>query len=453
MIRQHAVSRCGWPLLALAAIGNVAGCSPNEILDVTDPDIIPTVTSASGALALRNGVILRLEQATAGIQGPDALFVYGGLLADEYRSGDTFVQRNDMDQRRVDPTNTFLAGPFRSLSRVRVEGAAAVNALRTYLPTPQSNIGLMHALIAYSLNLSGEYYCNGVPLSYLSGTSILYGDPLPVDSIFALAVVAADSALALQAGPDSARVRQLASIVKARALMNRGQAAYAAAAAAVSQVATTFHYDVTYSANTSDNQIWALNTSVKRYFMGDREGTIGLPFFSANDPRVPAKKGGKVFDSSLPDTAIVQGIWGRYSGVPIATGIEARLIEAEAALQAGNAGSWLATINALRTNTALYPTPQATFTRGPNLTAIADPVTPQARVDTTFKERAFWLFSTGHRLGDLRRLIRQYGRGTETVFPTGPYFKGGSYGPGVNMPMPLDEQNNPRFGQCTNLDA
>src|SRR6266849_641731 len=146
-------------LVGLAALAPLYGCS-SGILDVKNPDIIPTVNSASGAISLKNGVVLRLAQVTAGLggNGPDNLFIYGGLLADEWRSGDTFVQRNDMDQRLFDPTNTFLAGPFRSLNRVRVEGLAAINALQTYAPTPQSNIGLMYALTAYSLNLAGETY-------------------------------------------------------------------------------------------------------------------------------------------------------------------------------------------------------------------------------------------------------------------------------------------------------
>src|SRR3989454_8017405 len=130
MRRHHTMARHHLPrylralsLVGLAALAPLYGCS-SGILDVTNPDIIPTVNSASGALSLKNGVVLRLAQVTAGLggNGPDNLFIYGGLLADEYRSGDTFVQRNDMDQRRWDPTNTFLAGPFRSLNRVRVGG-------------------------------------------------------------------------------------------------------------------------------------------------------------------------------------------------------------------------------------------------------------------------------------------------------------------------------------------
>jgi hypothetical protein len=49
----------------------------------------------------------------------------------------------------------------------------------------------------------------------------------------------------------------------------------------------------------------------------------------------------------------------------------------------------------------------------------------------------------------LRRLIRQYGRDAETVFPTGDYFKAGlTYGVGVNLPLPRRETNNPNVSGC-----
>ncbi len=69
------------------------------------------------------------------------------------------------------------------------------------------------------------------------------------------------------------------------------------------------------------------------------------------------------------------------------------------------------------------------------LDPLATPGNVDDAVDQLFAERAFWLFATGHRLGDMRRLIRQYGRDPETVFPTGDWFKGGlTYGTDVNLP-------------------
>ena len=68
--------------------------------------------------------------------------------------------------------------------------------------------------------------------------------------------------------------------------------------------------------------------------------------------------------------------------------------------------------------------------------------------DFHFSERAFWMWSTGHRVGDLRRLVRQYGRSMDATFPTGTYFKGGTYGVDSNMPLPLEEMNNPNSNGC-----
>jgi hypothetical protein len=76
--------------------------------------------------------------------------------------------------------------------------------------------------------------------------------------------------------------------------------------------------------------------------------------------------------------------------------------------------------------------------------------TTAGQVDQLFHERAYWMYLTSHRLGDLRRLIRQYNRAVNSVFPNGLYFKGGTYGNNVNAPVPQQEQNNPNYvaGSC-----
>jgi hypothetical protein len=165
--------------------------------------------------------------------------------------------------------------------------------------------------------------------------------------------------------------------------------------------------------------------------------------------------------------------------------VEARLIEAEAQLQAGGA-AWLATLNALRTDgtysgadsavvsvDTTYPPEgeegamqvdttyhvDTLWNAGSGgvagLAPLTDPGTPEARVDLVFRERAFWLYLTGHRQGDLRRLIRQYGRDPETVYPTGPYSGGyGTYGSDVDAPVPVQErQTNPRYAGCISRGA
>ena len=111
-------------------------------------------------------------------------------------------------------------------------------------------------------------------------------------------------------------------------------------------------------------------------------------------------------------------------------GLLARLIEAEAQLKAGSAATALATLNTLRaTKSGLAP--------------LTDAGSDAARVDQLFRERGFWMFGRGHRMGDLRRLVRQYGRAQDAVFPTGVWHKGGNYGTDVTFPVPQAEENNP----------
>ena len=419
--------------LALGSAIALVGC--NNLLRANDPDIIISATSATGAIALKNGVINRFESFTAGAQGPDAIFLFGGLLADEWSSGDTFEQRNTADARTTNVTNSFLAGPFRSMNRTRVEGRAAVNGLRQFSPVPASNISLMFALMAFAENQIGETYCNGIPFSDVNAGVIAYGSPVSIDSAFKRAVNDADSALLNNGGAasDIARMANLASIVKARALMNRGTANFAAAAAAVAAVPTTFTYTVTYSPNTFSNQNFSLNQSAGRYSIPDNEGGNGLNFRTAGDPRLPVTNAGRnAFDSTTP--FFYTTIWAQYDPVIVASGIEARLIEAEVALQQGNTATWLSKLNEARLTKA-------------GLAPLTDPGTADTRLNLMFRERAFWMFSTGHRLGDLRRLIRQYGRAPESTFPSGAFFKGGNYGSDLNYPISFDELNNPSIPQ------
>src|SRR3989454_10277079 len=75
-----------------------------------------------------------------------------------------------------------------------------------------------------------------------------------------------------------------------------------------------------------------------------------------------------------------------------------RSIAAEAQLQTGDGPGMVTSLNALRAD--------ATNNGGFTLGALADPNTLAGRTDLLFRERAFWLFATGHRLRDLRRRAR-----------------------------------------------
>src|SRR6185503_9120638 len=106
--------------------------------------------------------------------------------------------------------------------------------------------------------------------------------------------------------------------------------------------------------------------------------------------------------------------------------------------------------NALRTGT---PRPSIAALSIRAMTALATPATKDAAITLLFREKAFWTFGRGQRLPDLRRLVRQYGRTDDQVFPTGTYFKGGKYGTDENFPVPSSEQVNPLFTGCLDRKA
>lgn len=447
--------------LSVAAFAlSLAACN-SDVLEVKDPDVVDPsdLTSAAGAQSLRSGVVARLQTATTSPTSADNIFLFGGLVADEWRSGDTFEQRNTADQRNftvvlnggaTSTSNSFVAPQFRALMRVRNEGDAAIAATRIAQPTPKANIGLIFALKAYAAVLLGEHFCNGIPFSRAEGSTIVFGSPVSVDSAFSLAANEADSALANLDGTDtlSVKVARMATIVKARALLNRGRFTQAGTVLAATVVPSTFVYQVGASTNTADNGNWSLNTSAKRYVLSDREGTVGLNFRTAADPRIPTTASGNAFDSSTPFVATTK--WARFDPTTIISGAEARLMEAEVQLQTdtvsqANRNTVTAQLNTIRATAALLPA-------GATLAPLVAPTTNAAMVDLLFRERAFWMFGTGHRLGDLRRLMRQYGRSEAATYPNGAWHKGGNYATYKVIPLPQDEQNNPGFTGCTNLN-
>jgi hypothetical protein len=195
--------------------------------------------------------------------------------------------------------------------------------------------------------------------------------------------------------------------------------------------------------------------SAQRYTVGDsvqgnqRNIVVpnAIPFASLNDPRLPVTKrtsAGQDGQTFTNTTAVYQ----QLTSVDVVNGIDARFIEAEKALRDGNVTQWLSILNALRA-----APPQIHDVEVPPMPALTDPGTEEARIDLHFREKALWTFSRGQRLGDMRRLIRQYGRTANEVFPIGPHFKGGDFGTDVNLPIVTNERNNPNFVGCLDRSA
>jgi hypothetical protein len=276
--------------------------------------------------------------------------------------------------------------------------------------------------------------------------------------VYAIAVAHFDTAVAKATATDTfaVSVRHAASIGKARALLGLGK--FTEAAAAVANVPSNYQWRVTFSLTAGSNNLWNLNTSAKRFTVGDSFDVGGiitnaLPFASAGDPRIPVtgtsggtSPAGKGFDTFT--NFVFQRIWGRTDPTPVVSGLDARLIEAEVKLRNNDITGMLAGLNALRAtaqNLGALNTPV--------MTALPAPANQEDAVKLYFREKAFWTFGRGQRLPDLRRLVRQYGFTQEQVFPVGQFFKGGTYSADVNLPVTVDEQNNPEFVSCLDRKA
>lgn len=434
-----------------AAVGTgtmvAVACSREQLLEVNTPDQITpaAVASAAGAQAQRIaaiGLFTRFFAADAG-GGGISINLTTAILGDEAFTARSGTEHLDS---RVQNPNSFPANapwsPFGDAYSGIVRAVRALNQFPPAAAAKPTQIGQLYLLDGFTLTLTAEAYCNGIPVSNVT-------DDAPSTTTFTTAdlynkaLQLFDSALTTLSTSTADQVfRNAARIGKARTYVDLGQYDKAAAlvgaggdGAGSAAVPTAYAYNVELSNSTtlSVNSAYDWMLATKNFGASDKEGINGLDYVSSKDPRiaVDGTKLGPGQDGTL--TPLFNQFPNLNSPVTLASGIEARLIEAENLLKLGDAGNFMATLNAARATKA-------------GLTPLTDPGTASTRVDMLFRERAFWMYFTSHRLGDMRRLIRQYGRATESVFPTGPYVHGGRYGTEVVLVPAQAELNNPNWG-------
>jgi hypothetical protein len=424
-------------VLAAGIVAMTSACDFGDLLDVDDPDVATpgSLTGEDALPVLLAGALGDFQLAFSGDNAgvTEGLVNLGGLLADEFAIAESFPTRVPIDRREIDNVNVTLNTVYSYAHRARAAAELSARRHQEFAPnTPGHAVSL--AIAGYSYILLGENFCSGVPVSTLTdagGTE--FGPPLTTVELMTEAIERFDAAIA--ASEADTPEQYLAMVGKARALLNLDRPADAAAV--VAGVPDDFVFEIESSDNTArqENGVFAYVNLQERWTVANNEGGTGLPFRSAADPRITFEldpDNGVGFDGVTPMFHQLK-YSDRDVDVVLASGTEARLIQAEAQLEAGNS-AWLGTLNALRAAAGLGQ--------------LTDPGTPATRVDLLFRERAFWLWLTGHRLGDLRRLVRQYGRVATSVFPTGAYSQGGTYGNDVSLPVPFEELNNPLAEEC-----
>ncbi len=431
--------------LSAALFAGIVGCNPGNALRIQQPDNLnaATINSAAALPALLAGTFSAFQIAYSGAAdegngGHEGFINFTGLFTDEMENMETFPTRILVDERTASASNSSLKGFYVDINQARAIADKADAKYNQFGPDSSGHAQVL-ALGGFTYVMFAEAYCEGVPVSTLNDNgSITYGVPLTRQQILTIAVQRFDSALTLATAQGDSATLNMAKVGLGRALLDSNDDA--AAATAVAGVPEPFVSAIGASTNSAveNNGIWAYTFNELGFSVSDSEGTNGLPFVSANDPRVVSINTGQPGTSGLGPFIQQQLYPTQSASIPLATGVEAQLIIAEHQQRTG--GAWLATLNALRTTV-------------PGLAPLVDQGTAAGNQNLLFHERAFWMYLTGHRLGDLRRLIRQYTRDVNTVFPIGTAVTGNPYGPDVNFEISEDEANNPNFHGCLNRKA
>lgn len=427
-----------WRALLLLSGAVALGACRESLLDVETPDQITpdAAANAAGANAQRIAAIGNFATFYAGdVSGSGVgVAIASGLLSDEMESARGGTEH--LDSRAQNESLFPVTSPWSFAGQAQTQLIRAINVVEQFVPasaTRTSQVAELYALRGFTYILLGENYCNAVPIGDANDT-----DPstevLTNAELFNRAIQMFDQALTTLGTQVDDNIRRLVAVGRGRALLNLNQPTQAAAA--VAAVPSTYAYNVTYSTTTIVNAMYDWMNATLNFAPADREGGVGLDFVSANDPRVTVRRGATGTPTPRAGQDGVNHFTQTVHSIPnspvrLASGVEARLIEAEAMVAAGDP-TYVTKVNEAR----------ATRT---DLPALAPAVGQAAQLDQVMRERAFWFWGTAHRVGDLRRLMRQYGRTEAQVWPTGPYFKGGVFGTHVNLRPAQAEQNNPDY--------
>lgn len=457
MMRLTNLARGAAPAALCAGALLLGACDPrHELLAPQQPGVISpsSVANATAADALYAGALDRWKNSMNGNGGnTEAVWNFEALFTDELRSADTFSQRNDADQRNTQTNDGVLTTIYNNAQQARGRARDAINALLAYDQSAagKQHVGEMYFMMGYIEMELSEAFCNGIPFGETENGVPQYAAGVTSVDGAKLAITRFDSALTYLTATDTGTLTIKWAVLtsKGRAQIDAGD--FAGAAATVASVPTNFQYNFDYSITTFDNEWWVMGPSVKRYNAGDSVSAAGIilnaiPFARLNDPRVVTEDSHQKAEDRTSEFIQVDN-WGRDDPIPVVSGIDARLIEAEAKLHSNDIAGMMTILNDLRTHPQVLGIFQV-----PAMAALPAPSDQASAINLFFREKALWQFERGYRMGDLRRLVRQYGRAQDKVYPSGTFARNtvpsGPYGTEVAFPVPDAEKTNPLFTGC-----
>lgn len=410
------------PVAALAFATMLAGC---DILSVVDPGSIDEAETTDPALEMTivNGVRGEFQYTHSYASQ------WAGVLGDELTLHHTYFPTVPVALRQLEPDNVYVGNVYSFWQRARQSADDAVERLETMLGNDANaslNVARVQAYRGYSYTLMGETFCEA-PVN----RSRAYSDL----ELFEMGLPAFDESIrvatnAREAGMNAAeanRLINLANLGKARALLNLDRKAEAATHA--ERVGEGFEMWIPHSNNSTreHNPFFSPTTGQNNRYL-----SVGERFAHLDDPRVVHTDSvlGLVSGSLylIPQRAMNHEGWvaGDTTAftedvdIRFASYLEAQYIIAEAQ------GATPATLSFVNERRAVGGQDEVDLS--------GDALMAELR-----NQRARDFYLTGHRLGDLRRYIRQYGL---DLFPSGvnPY-QNQMYGQTTCFPISLAELN------------
>ena len=402
----------------------IAACNIlSDALDVQAPDKIERdpLEQPENAQILLNGAIGDFECALA------TYAVAGGLMSGELIESTATAARWSYDRRDINPNETLYStgtcaglGVYTPVQTARWTADNILGLLQQWtdeqVEDRQAKIALAAAFAGYSRLLLGEAFCTA---------AIDVGPEIDSQAIFAQAEEKFDIAIAAAqaAGDDDAL--HLAYVGRARARLDQGDIAGAAADAAL--VPPDFVWNATYSSDASRR-----NNRVYQQNYNGQSVSVAEAYRSLGDPRVVVVDAGETGSDNRTPLFLQTKYLDYDSPIPVASGDEAQLILAEAALEGGDRPAAEAIFNDLRARAGADPLSAADL-------ALSD-------TELLAQERARELFLEGQHLYDVRRLSLPLVPAAGTPYST-VYNKGGDYGTQTCMPLPdVERYNNPNIG-------
>lgn len=415
----------GWARAALPVLALLCFAACDSLLEVEAPSRIPAegLEGPESASLLLNGAVGDFECAF------NSYVVLGGIVGEEFIDATQTADRWPYDRREIQPSDRRYGefdctalGVYSPFSTARWATENILTKLKGWTDAQVANRGVMIATAAaysgYSHLFLGEAFCSGVLLD----ASLTPGGEVQRADVLRTAVDRFTEAIAAAQAAGNTDIANLALVGRARARLNLGEKAAAAADARLVSANYVKNISASTTASRRENRVFSQNNQGQSVSVGP--AYRGLTFGGVADPRV------KVTDTGRTATDGTR-IWQqeKYTSLstplPLATWDEAQLIIAEAEGGATAVGI----INMFHTRAGL-----------PAFSS-SDPAAIQAQV---IEERRRELFLEGHHLGDIIRYNLPL-----TPAPGTPFSKGGTYGPQGNalcLPLPnVERLNNPNI--------